>query len=95
MVVFCNLLVDLFGLFRIYLLYEFSRDTGINTTRFDYGLTQNNRAGSYDSPFTDHCMVEYNLPHSDQGSVAYFGSMYRHIMPDRDIIADLYGRFLI
>ena len=91
MIVLSDLLVDLFGLLRIYLLDKLGGYTGIDTARLHDRLAQYDRSGRYDSTLTNHGMIQHHRAHADQCAVTNLRTMDRYVVTDGYVIANLDG----
>lgn len=60
MIIARDFLIYLFGLFRIHFFYEFGRHSCIDTPRFHFRMTQYNRSGSHNCPFTNYSVIKHH-----------------------------------
>lgn len=59
------------------------------------GAAEHYRSGCYKGSLADLCVIHHDGSHADKGIVMNLGAVDHHVVPDRYVVADLYGRFLI
>ena len=95
MVVPRDFLVDLFRLLGVDFLDELRGTAGVDAARLHVGVAQDDGPRRDDGSLANDRVVEDDGPHADQGPVLYLRPVDRHVVPDRHVVADLDGRFLI